>query len=72
MSTAKRLITRWLKQAAIWLVQGITGAAIILFFAYMLAEWASGCGESYVDSKGVSHANECVWATTPTTTTIGK
>jgi hypothetical protein len=25
-----------------------------------LIEWAVGCGETYIDSKGVTHANECV------------
>jgi mannose/fructose/N-acetylgalactosamine-specific phosphotransferase system component IIC len=28
--------------------------------AVMFIEWMAGCGESYVDSKGITHANECV------------
>lgn len=28
--------------------------------AVMFIEWMAGCGESYVDSKGVTHANECI------------
>lgn len=59
----KQLITQLLRQAAIWFVQGVIGAALIVLFAFLLVEWASGCGETYVDSKGVSHANECVWTT---------
>lgn len=30
------------------------------FMAVMFIEWMAGCGESYIDSKGVRHANECV------------
>jgi len=41
------------------------GASVltILFaglMAVMFIEWMAGCGESYIDSKGVRHANECV------------
>ena len=32
-----------------------------IFLAFMLLEWMAGCGETYVDSKGVRHANECVF-----------
>ena len=70
MSTAKQLWTRYLKPLVIrltlWLLQGIAGAAIVLFFAYMLAEWATGCGESYTDSKGTVHVNPCVWTSSRT------
>ena len=58
----KQLITRYIKPLVIWLAQGIVSAIIVLFFAYMLAEWASGCGETYTDSKGVVHINECVFS----------
>ena len=33
---------------------GIVGALLII-------EWAVGCGETYIDSKGVTHANDCVF-----------
>ena len=33
---------------------GIVGALLII-------EWAVGCGETYTDSKGVTHANDCVF-----------
>jgi UPF0716 family protein affecting phage T7 exclusion len=32
----------------------------LLMFLFLL-EWAAGCGESFVDSKGVTHVNECVF-----------
>lgn len=28
--------------------------------AVMFVEWMAGCGESYIDSKGVRHANDCI------------
>jgi hypothetical protein len=30
-------------------------------FALLMIEWAAGCGESYVDSKGQRHLYECVY-----------
>ena len=60
----KHLMTRYIKPLLIWLAQGIVSAIIVLFFAYLLAEWASGCGETYTDSKGVVHINECVFSPT--------
>lgn len=29
--------------------------------AILLMEWMVGCGESYIDSKGVSHKNACLF-----------
>ena len=29
--------------------------------ALLLVEWAVGCGESYTDSKGVTHQQSCVF-----------
>lgn len=49
-----------IKRFAIWLLQGIIGAVFVLGGAFILAAWMSGCGESYVDSKGRTHINECV------------
>jgi len=57
----KRVIVQWFKQFLIWLLQGIIGAAMVLFFVYMFLEWAAGCGETYTDSKGKVHINECIW-----------
>jgi hypothetical protein len=41
------------------LKEAIIGALILAFMLFMMLEWVSGCGESYVDSKGVTHVNEC-------------
>ena len=32
-----------------------------LALALLLMEWMVGCGETYIDSKGVSHKNECLF-----------
>ena len=32
-----------------------------LFMAVILAEWMVGCGETYVDAKGIRHQNECLF-----------
>lgn len=29
--------------------------------ALLIAEWWVGCGENYIDSNGVRHANECLF-----------
>jgi hypothetical protein len=59
--TAKQVWTQYIKPLVLWLLQGIIGAVLVAFFAYMFLEWASGCGETYTDSKGKVHINECVW-----------
>jgi len=50
-----------MKRLFVWLAQALAGLVLIAFFCLMLVEWAAGCGESYVDSKGVTHVNECVF-----------
>lgn len=50
-----------LKTIAVWLLQGILSAALLVFFVVLLAEWMAGCGETYVDSKGKTHPNECIF-----------
>jgi hypothetical protein len=57
----KEVIKRTAKALVIWLIQGIIGAVFVIGGAVLLVEWASGCGETYVDSKGKRHANECVF-----------
>jgi hypothetical protein len=44
-----------------WLVQALISLALAGFFVLMVAEWSAGCGETYVDSKGVRHQNECLF-----------
>lgn len=43
-------------------VVGVTLLTLLFvgLMAVMFIEWMAGCGESYIDSKGVSHANECI------------
>lgn len=31
-----------------------------VLLAVVLLEWIGGCGESYVDSEGITHIHECV------------
>lgn len=50
-----------IKQFFIWLAQAIIGLAFIAFMVLMVAEWAAGCGESYVDAKGKTHLNQCIF-----------
>jgi hypothetical protein len=52
---------KYLKTCTAWLIQGLMCLLMIAFFAALLVEWAAGCGESYVDSKGDRHQNECVF-----------
>lgn len=50
-----------IKALGLWLLQGIIGLILLGFMVVMVAEWAAGCGETYVDSKGVRHQNECLF-----------
>jgi hypothetical protein len=61
---AKRIggsvMMRIFKRFALWLLQGIFGLALLLFFLFMIMEWVYGCGETYTDSKGNTHTTECI------------
>jgi succinate dehydrogenase/fumarate reductase cytochrome b subunit len=50
-----------LKAFALWVLHGIIGLALMGFLVLMVAEWAAGCGETYTDSKGIKHQNECIF-----------
>ncbi len=50
-----------MKRLFVWLAQALAGLVLIAFFCLMLIEWMAGCGESYVDAKGKTHINECVF-----------
>lgn len=54
-----------MKQLLLWIAQGTLGMVFVVGFAFVLVEWASGCGEPYVDSKGKTHINECVLFSKP-------
>ena len=49
------------KRFLVWVIQGLIGLALIGFFMLMVAEWAAGCGESYVDAKGKTHVGQCIF-----------
>jgi hypothetical protein len=57
-----KLIREILGRVLVWLIQAIIGAVFLAFFVYLVFEWASGCGEHYVDSQGVTHTYECVFS----------
>ena len=50
-----------LKRVARWLATVAAVTAFAVLGAIVLLEWMAGCGETYVDSKGVRHANECIF-----------
>jgi hypothetical protein len=50
-----------IKAIFIWLAQAVIGLAFIAFVVLLVAEWAAGCGESYVDAKGKTHVGECIF-----------
>lgn len=50
-----------IKQFAMWLLQGFLGLVFIVGGALFLVEYMAGCGETYIDSKGKTHNNECVF-----------
>lgn len=50
-----------LKRVARWLATVAAVTAFAVLGAVVLLEWMAGCGETYTDSKGVQHANECLF-----------
>lgn len=50
---------KFIKQFAMWLLQALLGLIFVIGGALFLAEYMSGCGEHYIDSKGTSHPNQC-------------
>ncbi len=50
-----------IKAIFVWLAQAAIGLAFIAFVVLMVAEWAAGCGESYVDAKGKTHVGQCIF-----------
>ena len=49
-----KCVARWLATVAMVTAFAVLGAVVLI-------EWMAGCGETYIDSKGVRHANECVF-----------
>ena len=48
------------KRVARWLSYVISATVVAVLMAVFLLEWMAGCGETYTDSKGVRHANDCI------------
>lgn len=47
-----------------WIERIISAIALVAMsfgLAVLVMEWMAGCGESYIDSKGVRHQNECLF-----------
>ena len=43
-----------MKDILLAIIFGVIGALLVV-------EWAVGCGETYIDSKGVEHSQSCVF-----------
>jgi len=52
---------KYLKAIGMWLLQATIGVIMLGFMVLMLLEWSAGCGETYVDSRGIRHQNECLF-----------
>lgn len=50
-----------MKTFFVWLVKQLLLLAFGVLLAVLLMEWMAGCGETYTDSKGVQHDNECIF-----------
>lgn len=55
------MIKSLLKHFAVFLIQGLIFLAIMVFFLVAFMEWMAGCGETYIDAKGVRHQHECIF-----------
>lgn len=49
------------KRVAKWVVSVATATGFAVLMAVFLLEWMAGCGETYIDAKGVRHVNECLF-----------
>ena len=52
---------KFIKQIALWFLQGLLSLVFVVGGAVFLVEYMSGCGENYIDSKGISHPNQCIF-----------
>jgi len=48
-----------------WVLSAVLMLAFCIFMAVIAIEWMAGCGESYIDAKGVRHLYECVFINFP-------
>ena len=59
------MIKSLLKRFAMFLIQGLIGLAFMVFFLVIFMEWMAGCGETYIDAKGIRHQHECIFINQP-------
>jgi len=52
--------TVW-RRIARWLGKLLLSLAFAVLMAVFLLEWMAGCGETYIDAKGVRHVNQCLF-----------
>jgi hypothetical protein len=41
--------------------QAILMAIAGILLAVLMLEWMAGCGEHYIDAKGITHQNQCLF-----------
>lgn len=49
-----KCVVRWLTTVAMVTAFAVLGAVVLI-------EWMAGCGETYIDAKGVRHEYECIF-----------
>ena len=49
------------KRIVRWLLSAIASAIFAVLMLVLIVEWAAGCGEVYIDSKGVAHEYKCIF-----------
>lgn len=50
-----------LKSVFEWVVMLAVVAFFSMVFSAAVIDWAAGCGETFVDAKGISHVGQCVY-----------
>ena len=50
-----------MKKMILLLGEAILALAFGVVLALFILEWWAGCGETYIDSKGVRHKHECIF-----------
>ena len=48
-----------------WVLSALLMLAFCVFMAVIVIEWMAGCGDYYIDAKGVRHLNECIFINFP-------
>lgn len=56
-----RPVGRGIKRVLCVIAEMVFVAVVFAAMVVLTVEVLSGCGESYVDSKGVTHRNECIF-----------